>query len=158
MKQTREDRFNAIAQRLGYDFDGELLIGGHYTSLIAHAGIIEISGQIPRVGTNVVVTGRAGESVSLAEAQKAAKICVMRAVALLRNHLGDLNRVEKILRLNVFVQSAADFTQQSEVADGASDLLFELFGESGVHTRTSVGVHQLPKNAAVELDMRMVAG
>ena len=79
----------------------------------------------------------------------------MRALALLNRHLSGLEAVAQILRLNVYVQSAADFTQQSEVADGASDLLYEIFGEQGVHTRTSVGVCQLPKNAAVELDLRV---
>ena len=152
---NRNQKFTQIAQQLGYDFDGQILIGGHYVSFIEHQGVIELSGQIPRVGSAVVVTGRVGESVTLSEAQIAAKICVMRALALLRNHLGDLGRIDKILKLNVFVQSAHDFTQQSEVADGASDVLYEIFGEAGVHTRTSVGVYQLPKNASVELDLRV---
>ena len=120
--------------------------------------MIEISGQIPRVGSEVVVTGRVGDAVTVTQAQTAAKVCVMRTVALLERHLqaqGGLDAVVKILRLNVYVQSAADFTQQSEVADGASDLLYDIFGEAGVHTRTSVGVYQLPKNAAVELDLRV---
>ena len=152
---NRNPKFTQIAQQLGYDFDGQILIGGHYVSLIEHQGVIELSGQIPRVGSAVVVTGRVGESVALSEAQTAAKICVMRALALLRNHLGDLERIDKILKLNVFVQSAHDFTQQSEVADGASDVLYDIFGEAGVHTRTSVGAYQLPKNASVELDLRV---
>ena len=152
---NRNPKFTQIAQQLGYDFDGQILIGGHYVSLVEHQGVIELSGQIPRVGSAVVVTGRVGESVALSEAQTAAKICVMRALALLRNHLGDLERIDKILKLNVFVQSAHDFTQQSEVADGASDVLYEIFGEAGVHTRTSVGAYQLPKNASVELDLRV---
>ena len=151
----RNPKFTQIAQQLGYDFDGQILIGGHYVSLIEHQGVIEISGQIPRVGSTVMVTGRVGETVSLLDAQTAAKICVMRALALLHNHLGDLARIDKILILNVFVQSAHDFTQHSEVADGASDVLYEIFGEAGVHTRTSVGVYQLPKNASVELDLRV---
>lgn len=152
---NRNQKFTQIAQQLGYDFDGQILIGGHYVSLIEHQGVIELSGQIPRVGSAVVVTGRVGESVTLSEAQIAAKICVMRALTLLRNHLGDLERIDKILKLNVFVQSAHDFTQQSEVADGASDVLYDIFGEAGVHTRTSVGAYQLPKNASVELDLRV---
>lgn len=154
----REQRFAQAAQRLGYDFSGAILIGGHYVSLIQHGDVIEISGQIPRVGSEVVVTGRVGDTVTVAQAQTAAKVCVLRAVALLARHLqaqGGLDAVAKILKLNVYVQSAADFTQQSEVADGASDLLYEVFGEAGVHTRTSVGVYQLPKNAAVELDLRV---
>lgn len=155
MTDERTQRFERAAQVLGYDFSGEILIGGHYASLIQHGDMIEISGQIPRVGTEVVVTGRVGESVDLVRAQLAAKIGVMRAVALLSRHLGGLSAVAQILRLNVYVQCSADFTEHSEVADGASDLLYEIFGAAGVHTRTSVGVYQLPKNAAVELDLRV---
>ena len=81
----------------------------------------------------------------------------LRALVLLYQHLGSLDRVARILRLNVYVQSAADFTRQSEVANGASALLYQLLGEAGVHVRTSVGVYQLPKNAAVELDMVAIA-
>ena len=61
-------KFTQIAQQLGYDFDGQILIGGHYVSLIEHQGVIEVSGQIPRVGSTVMVTGRVGEMVSLFEA------------------------------------------------------------------------------------------
>ena len=77
----------------------------------------------------------------------------MRALTLLRQELGSLDAIARILRINVYVQSGEDFTQQSEVADGASDLLFDILGEAGAHTRTSVGVYQLPKNATVELDV-----
>ena len=114
---------------------------------------IYISGQIPRVGNEVVVTGAAGSDVTLLDAQKAAKISVMRALALLQKHLGTLDAVKSVLRITVYVQSASTFTQQSEVADGASEVLYAVFGKDGVHTRTSVGVLQLPKNATVEIDM-----
>jgi len=77
----------------------------------------------------------------------------MRALALLQRSLGSLERVKAILSVSVFVQSAQDFTQQSEVADGASELLVKILGPAGAHTRTSVGVSQLPKNATVELSM-----
>jgi enamine deaminase RidA (YjgF/YER057c/UK114 family) len=77
----------------------------------------------------------------------------MRALALLQRSLGSLDRVRSVLRIGVFVQSAEHFTQQSEVADGASEVLYRVLGEAGAHTRTSVGVFQLPKNATVELDL-----
>ena len=150
---SREETFQAVATELGYDFNGEIRIGGNYSPIVRHGGEIYVSGQIPRVGNEVVVTGRAGADATLAQAQLAAKVCVMRALALLRQSLGSLNHVERILRITVYVQSAQDFTRQSEVADGASDILFRVLGESGVHSRTSVGVCQLPKNATVELDL-----
>ena len=77
----------------------------------------------------------------------------MRALALLQRALGSLDAVQSILRITVYVQSAPTFTQQSEVADGASEILFTVLGEAGAHTRTSVGVLQLPKNATVEVDL-----
>jgi enamine deaminase RidA (YjgF/YER057c/UK114 family) len=100
----------------------------------------------------VVATGRVGEQVSLAQARAAAEVCTLRVLAILQHHVG-LDRVQRVLKMNVFTQSAATFTQQSEVADAASDLLFKVFGDDGVHARTSVGVYQLPKDAAVELDV-----
>ena len=153
MESTRLSKFNEVAAALGYSFEGEIKIGGNYVSTIRSGNEIYVSGQIPRVGNTVVVAGRVGTDVSVVEAQKAAKVCAMRALALLAQSLGSLDRVQSILRISVYVQSAQDFTQQSEVADGASEVLYAVLGQSGVHTRTSVGVYQLPKNAAVELDL-----
>ena len=153
MSQSRDFNFAAVEAALSYSFAGEIKIGGNYTSVIRHDNQVFISGQIPRVDDEVVVTGRVGAEVSVAEAQRAAKVCTMRALALLRQELGSLGRVQRILRITVFVQCAQDFTQQSEVADGASEVLYAVLGDAGVHTRTSVGVYQLPKNAAVEIDL-----
>lgn len=153
MNETPGVAFNQVAQSLGYNFDGQLKIGGNYVPYLVYGNEVYVSGQIPRVGDEVVVTGRVGADVSLANAQLAAKVCAMRALALLRQAVGDLGRVKRILRISVYIQCTADFTQQSEVADGASEVLHAVLGAAGVHTRTSVGVHQLPKNAPVELDL-----
>ena len=149
----REERFQQIVKELGYTFDGEIKVGGNYSPLVQHQSTIYISGQIPRIGNEVVIQGALGTDVTLEIGQIAAKICVMRAIALLLKHLGSLDRVQKILRISVYVQSSAGFTQQSEVSDGASEVLYSIFGEAGVHSRTSVGVFQLPKNAPVEIDL-----
>ena len=150
---SRDTQFTQAAAALGYSFDGEIKIGGNYVPLVRDGHTVYLSGQIPRVGNEVVVTGRAGGDVPLAQAQLAAKICVMRALALLQRALGSLDAVRAVLRITVYVQCTPDFTQHSEVADGASDLLFAILGSAGAHTRTSVGVLQLPKNATVELDV-----
>ena len=142
---TREACFRQIAKELGYAFDGEIKVGGNYIPLVQHQDIIYISGQVPRIGNEVVIQGALGADVTLEAGQMAAKICVMRAIALLLKHLGSLDRVQKILRISVYVQSSASFTQQSEVSDGASEVLYSVFGDAGVHSRTSVGVLQLPK-------------
>lgn len=150
---SRDARFKEEATALGYNFEGELKIGGNYVPLVREGNTIYVSGQIPRVENEVVVTGAAGDRADLSRAQLAAKICVMRALALLQRSLGSLERVKTIPSISVFVQSAQHFTQQSEVADGASEVLFKVLGPVGAHTRTSVGVFQLPKNATVELSL-----
>jgi enamine deaminase RidA (YjgF/YER057c/UK114 family) len=150
---TRDARFAAAEAALGYSFTGPIKGGGHYVPLLRHGDQIFISGQVPRVGDTVVVTGRVGDEVSLEDARRAAQICAMRAMALLRQSLGSLDGVKQVLRVTAYVQCAAGFTQQSEVADAASDLLRQVLGDAGVHTRTAVGVMALPKNAAVELDL-----
>lgn len=150
---TRDSKFQAEAEALGYRFDGEIKIGGNDVPLVRDGDQVFISGQIPRVGDTIEVTGAAGAGVDLAQAQKAAKICAMRALALLQRSLGTLDKVRTILRITVYVRSVPGFTQQSEVADGASEVLFRVLGEAGAHTRTSVGVLQLPKGATVEVDL-----
>ena len=150
---SRDARFRQAAAELGYALEGEIRIGGNYVPLLRDGDTVYLSGQVTRVGSDVVVTGRAGSEVSLAEAQRAAQICVLRALALLQRELGSLEHVRQILRVTVYVQCTQDFTQHSEVADGASELLFSVLDAAGAHTRTSVGVLQLPKNATVELDL-----
>ncbi len=150
---TRDQALTDAARQLGHDFDGEIKSGGNYLPLIRDGHTIYLSGQVPRVGSTVVVTGRVGADVDLPGAQLGAKICVMRALVLLQRSLGSLDAVRQVLRMNVFVQCSETFTQHSEVADAASDLLVQILGSAGAHARTSVGVLALPKNASVELDL-----
>ncbi|MEO7546933.1 MAG: RidA family protein [Ramlibacter sp.] len=139
MNDTRASRFQAEAARLGYDFGGPLQIGGNYVSTVRHNGVLHISGQAPREGSEVKVTGAAGSDVTLERAQHAAEICAMRALTLVAQPEGSLEAVSQVLAVRVYTRSAPDFTQQSEVANAASDL--------------RVGVAQLPKGATVEIDM-----
>lgn len=150
---SADQRFSDAAAALGHSFEGEIRVGGNYVSVVRDDTTFYVSGQVPRVGREVVVTGSVGAEVSLAQARVGAQICAMRALAILQRELGSLEKVRRVLRITVFVQSAAGFTQQSEVADGASQLLHAVLGERGRHARTSAGVIQLPKNASVELDL-----
>jgi len=153
---TPDQKYAAAMVRLGYQLN-EFKIGGNYTPLLRDGNHVYISGQIPRVGDAIVLPGKVGDSLTLAQAQIAAGISVLRCLGLLKQALGSLDRIKAIPRINVYVRSAEDFDQQSEVANGASDLLHEILGSAGVHTRTSLGVMQLPKSAAVEVDMIAVA-
>ncbi|MDP9972970.1 enamine deaminase RidA (YjgF/YER057c/UK114 family) [Variovorax paradoxus] len=155
--QTRDQIADRIAAELGHSFEGELVAGGNYIPVVRDGRTLYTSGQVPRVGTTVIVTGRVGDQVPLGKAREAAQICALRCLALLRRELGSLEGIEKVLRVGVFVQCTAEFTQQSEVADAASELLHRVFGEAGVHVRTAVGVYALPKNASVELEMTVAA-
>jgi enamine deaminase RidA (YjgF/YER057c/UK114 family) len=150
---TRDTAFAEAAAAVGLSPDGEIRLGGNYAGVVRDGAVLYVSGQVPRVGEVVVVTGRAGAEVTLEEAQRAARICVLRAVALLRRALGSLEEVRAIPKMNVYVQCSEGFTQQSEVGDAASAVLHAVFGEAGVHARTSVGVYRLPKDATVEVDL-----
>lgn len=150
---STDARFQQIAQELGHDFGGEIKIGGNYTPVMREGQHLYVSGQIPRVGDDVLFVGAAGDTFDVTQGQQAAAICAMRALAFLQRSAGSLDAISAILRITVYVRSAPTFTQQSEVADGASDVLCRVLGPCGVHTRTSVGVMQLPKGAAVELDL-----
>jgi len=139
--------------RLGIVFEDDIRPGANYDVAVEHDGQVWISGQVPRVLGTIAVSGALGAGVSLDDGQRAAAICVLRALTILRQRLGSLARVQRLLRMSVYVNSDASFTQHSEVADAASAILYEVFAPHGAHARTSIGVVALPKNAAVELDL-----
>lgn len=158
MSTASDALFKKLANDLGVEFSEEIRAVPHYEVSVEHDGILYVSGQIPRIRGAVAVAGRVGAEISREEARHAARICVVKALAVVRQAAGgDLSRVKHILRMTVYVQSAPNFTEQSEVADAASDILYTLF-QPGGHTRTTVGVAQLPKNAAVEIDMIVALG
>ncbi|WP_404372436.1 RidA family protein [Sphingomonas sp. MMS24-J45] len=125
-------------------------VASYVPTVDAH-GLLHISGQLP-FRDGAVITGRLGENVDLAEGTAAAQACALMLVAQIKAALGGLHRVERIVKLGVFVNSTPDFTDHPKVANGASDLMVALFGEAGKHARAAVGVAALPLGAAVEVD------
>lgn len=121
-----------------------------YLPVVVQGGFAHVSGQLPFVD-GALKTGRLGEDVDLDEGSKAARACGLMILAQLKS-AGLLDRVERIVKLGAFVNSTPDFTDQPKVANGASDLMFEVFGEKGRHARAAVGVSALPLGAAVEVD------
>lgn len=121
-----------------------------YVPVVVHGGFAHVSGQLPFIDGQVV-KGRLGEDVSVAEGQAAARACALMIVAQLEA-AGLLDKVERIVKLGAFINCTADFTDQPEVANGASDLMEQVFGEAGKHARAAVGVPALPRGAAVEVD------
>ncbi|MCL9983198.1 MAG: RidA family protein [Erythrobacter sp.] len=121
-----------------------------YVPVVVHGGFAHVSGQLPFVD-GVVVKGRLGDDFSVAEGQAAARACALMIVAQLEA-AGLLEKVERIVKLGAFINCTADFTDQPEVANGASDLMELVFGDAGKHARAAVGVPALPRGAAVEVD------
>lgn len=122
-----------------------------YVATIEVNGLLHISGQIS-LSDGQLMTGRLGEDRDLDFGVKAARACGLNLVAQMKAALGSLDRVERIVKLGAFICSAPDFTDQPKVANGASELMVEIFGEAGKHTRSAVGVSVLPLGAAVEID------
>ena len=126
---------------------------GAYVHYVQTGNLLMISGQGPVGASGVAITGRLGADLDIEDGNRAAQICGLNIVARLNTALaGDFDRVNRIVRLNGFVNSTADFTHHPAVINGASDLMFELFGARGVHSRVALGVAALPMGWAVEID------
>jgi len=145
------DRIDRKLEELGLTLPQAAAPVASYVPTVLANGMLHISGQLP-FKDGQLVTGRVGDGVSLADAQEAAKLCGLMLVAQMKAALGTLGRVERIVKLGVFVNSTGDFTDQAKVANGASDLMVALFGDAGKHARAAVGVPVLPLGAAVEID------
>ena len=122
-----------------------------YVPAVEAGGLLHISGQLPFEDGDLM-TGRLGEDRDLDYGVRAAERCALMLVAQIEKALGDLGRVKRIVKLGVFVNSAASFTDQPKVANGASEMMQHLCGDAGRHARSAVGVPVLPLGAAVELD------
>ncbi len=125
----------------------------NYLPVTVHRGVAYVAGQLPKIDGEVKVRGKVGAEVDVVAAREEAKICILQGLACLRSALGSLDRIEQVLKINGYVASAPGFNDQPKVLDAASDLLVEIFGERGRHARAAVGVAELPRNAAVEIEM-----
>jgi enamine deaminase RidA (YjgF/YER057c/UK114 family) len=125
----------------------------NYVPLTRSGNVIFVSGQVPLDDAGQRIVGRLGVDVSLEQGQQHARRCAASIIGHLRNALdGDLDRVTRILKLGVFVNATAEFTQHPLVANGASELFVLAFGEAGRHARSAVGVQSLPGGVPVEVD------
>lgn len=124
----------------------------NYLPAVLTGNQVYIAGQVCVWNGEFRYLGQLGNEVSVEDGQRAARLCGMNIVAQLQAALGDLDRASRCIKLNVFVNSAPAFTDQPKVANGASDLMVEIFGEAGKHARSAVGVAQLPFGVCVEID------
>ncbi|AAM72406.1 MAG TPA: RidA family protein [Chlorobaculum sp.] len=128
---------------------------GLYQPAVRIGDLIYTSGQLPLVGGKLMEPGGRGRvsEANEQEATKAARVAALNAVAVLRSVTGNLDTVARIVKLTIYVSSADGFTNQHKVANGASELVYKIFGESGRHVRVAVGVLALPLDASVEVEM-----
>lgn len=127
-----------------------------YVPFVRHGDLVISSGQIPTVEGKVQFTGQVGFARTLEEAQKAARLCAINAIAVGAEAAGGVDKLERVLKVIVYVASHEGFTDQHLVANGCSDLLRDVFGEGGKHARAAVGVAELPLNSSVEVDVTFV--
>jgi len=125
----------------------------NYVPFVRSGDLLFVSGQVCQWNGERRFLGKLGQEITLEQGQEAARLCGLNLLAVARSALdGDLDRILRCIRLGGFVNCAADFTQQPQVVNGASNLMVELLGDLGRHARTAVGVNALPGNVAVEVD------
>lgn len=126
---------------------------GSYVAGLKTGNLVFVSGQIPLEDGVIKLAGKVGKDATLEEAQAAARQCALAGLAIAAEIAGGVDSIKRIVRLAVFVNSAPGFTDQPKVANGASDVMVEIFGEAGRHVRAAVGASELPLNAAVEVEL-----
>lgn len=127
--------------------------GGMYVPVVQVGNLLYLAGQGPDIDGKPAYTGIVGADCSKEDAYKAAQVCGINLLAQLKRYLGDLDKVKRIVNVHVFVASAPDFYEQPKVANGLSELMFNVFGEKGRHSRCALGTSVLPNNIPVEGEM-----
>lgn len=123
-----------------------------YVPSVRTGNLVFVSGQIGVAGGAILHPGKVGDAVTTEQAREAARQCAIQALAVVRARVGDLGRVTRVVKTNVYVASSPGFGDQPTVANGASDLLREVFGEVGLGARAAIGVAELPMGASVEAE------
>lgn len=143
----------AKLQELGWTLPAPPKPVASYVPCVAAGELLFVSGQLPWREGKLLATGKVPSAVSIEKAQEAAAQCAVHGLAVAGDYLrGDWERLVRVVRIGVFVQSDDEFSEQAKVANGASDLLQKVLSESGRHARAAVGVNALPLNAAVEAE------
>jgi enamine deaminase RidA (YjgF/YER057c/UK114 family) len=124
-----------------------------YVPVVVTGALAFVSGQVPLADGKLLWSGKLGVELDVSAGADAARRCALQALSALRARIGSLDLVKRIVKLGVFVASGPGFTDQPKVANGASDLLAEVFGDDGRHARTAVGVSELPLGAPVEVEV-----
>ena len=126
---------------------------GSYVPVVTTGNLVYVSGQIPVKAGKIIFSGKVPDEQSIESAQEAAKLCIINCLSQLNSHFGSLENITKIVKISGFVNSTPDFSEHPKIINPASDLLFNIFGDNGKHSRIAVGVTSLPLNSTVEIDM-----
>lgn len=148
----------SIAQRLqtlGIELPAARKPAFSYSAVVIDDGLAWISGQLPWLddSTELIHKGRLGEQVTIVEAKSCARACVLNGLSVLQQAIGNLDHIQRVIKLVGYVASEKDFHEQPAVIDAGSNLLIEIFGDSGTHARSAIGVAELPRGAPVEIDL-----
>jgi len=145
-------RIDARLAALGIELPPVFAPVGSYLGCKRVGNLLHVGGHGPVAGRDIV-RGKVGGTVALEEGRRAARMTALSMLATVRQELGDLDRVRQIVKVFGMVNCAPGFNRTPEVIDGCSDVLVEIFGEAGRHTRSAVGVAELPFDIAVEIEM-----
>jgi enamine deaminase RidA (YjgF/YER057c/UK114 family) len=143
----------AKATELGLEIPAPFKPAGTYVNAVRSGNLLFLAGHVPYRAGGAIVLGKLGAGLDVAAGYEAARLAALGVVATLRDELGTLDRVVRIVKLYGVVNSAPDFMAHTRVIDGASDLLIEVFGDAGRHARLAVGVASLPAGMALEIDV-----
>jgi enamine deaminase RidA (YjgF/YER057c/UK114 family) len=147
------DAIEARLTELGITLPQAASPAANYVPYVITGNLLYLSGQLPIENGKIAVTGHLGRDVDVAGGQRAAELCAINILAQAKAALGgDLGRIKRVVKLNGFVASTGDFTEQHLVINGASNLIASVLGDVGKHARAAVGMAALPLNAAVEID------
>ena len=138
---------------LGIKLPNPEITNFQYIPMTVHQDTVFLAGQIPKIGGELYVTGKIGAEVSLTQAKESSRICVLQGLAWVQHYFGDLDRIERILRMDAYLAVVAGFDRLSEIVDAASELLISIFGEKGRHPRSVIGVLELPRKAPVLIEL-----
>lgn len=138
---------------LGYDIPIAPKPLAAYIPATRVGNLIFTAGQLPMIEGKLISEGKLGREVSDEIGIKAAEICALNCLSVIKSEIGNLEKIEQVVKVTVFVNSAEGFTAQPKIANGASEFLVNVFGEAGKHVRSAVGVNELPINAPVEIEM-----
>jgi enamine deaminase RidA (YjgF/YER057c/UK114 family) len=144
-------------RELGFELPDVPSPAGSYVPAVRAGDLVFTAGQLPLESGELHLIGKVGDAVSVDEAQEAARLCALNALAAAAAETGGLDGISRIVKVTGFVASAPGFNGQPQVLNGASEFLGEVFGDAGLHARSAVGVAELPMDAPVEVELVVIS-